>query len=229
MTVGCPTPERLSALMDGDLPPAEAGSVRAHADACASCRAVMGELGALVSAARGLDSLEPPPTLWRALDGAAEPSGRWSWRGLAWRPFATGALVGAVVVAAVFALPAARERLAGRRAATEPLAMALPVADPLLDEAESEFARAAAAYERSIEKLRGLLERAEKDWSPEQRARTADRLARLDEAIARSRAIARQTRGDSTGNEQLFAAYQQKIAFLAAAVHRGGEWREPAP
>ena len=26
-------------------------------------------------------------------------------------------------------------------------------------------------------------------------------------------------------NEQLFAAYQQKIAFLTAAVHRGGEWQ----
>ena len=46
----------------------------------------------------------------------------------------------------------------------------------------------------------------------------AERLARLDETIARSREVAHRTPGDSAGNEQLFAAYQQKIAFLAAAV-----------
>ena len=51
----------------------------------------------------------------------------------------------------------------------------------------------------------------------------AERLGRLDDVIARSRELARRTPGDSAGNEQLFAAYQQKIAFLAAAVHRGGE------
>ena len=54
----------------------------------------------------------------------------------------------------------------------------------------------------------------------------AERLARLDETIARSRELARRTPGDSAGNEQLFAAYQQKIALLAAAVNRGGEARD---
>ena len=58
----------------------------------------------------------------------------------------------------------------------------------------------------------------------------AERIGRLDEAIARSRELARRSPGDSAGNEQLFVAYQQKIAFLAAAVHRGGEagdWDKP--
>jgi hypothetical protein len=105
--------------------------------------------------------------------------------------------------------------------ATAPVAAA--ALDPLLHEAEAEFAQAAAAYERSIEKLRALLAREEARWSPQERTRMAERLGRLDEAIARSREVARRTPGDSAGNEQLFAAYQQKIAFLAAAVHRGGE------
>jgi hypothetical protein len=232
-TKGCPPAEQLSGLIDGDLPPEQATHARAHVEGCARCRQVVGELGALVTAARGLETLEPPPTLWRGLEGAAERSEPSGWAGLidrlAWRPFATGALVGALGVAVVFGLSAARTRLASRPAPDHLGVAAQPAPDPLLDEAESEFARAAAAYERSIEKLRGLLERAEKGWSPAERGRTADRLARLDEAIARSRELARQTRGDSAGNEQLFAAYQQKIAFLAAAVHRGGEWREPAP
>ncbi len=57
------------------------------------------------------------------------------------------------------------------------------------------------------------------------RAAASERLAQLDDAIARSREPARRTPGDSAGNEQLFAAYQQKIDFLAEAVHRGGTFR----
>jgi hypothetical protein len=94
--------------------------------------------------------------------------------------------------------------------------------DPLLAEAEQEFARAAAVYERSIEKLRGLLVREEASWSPEVRARYDERLARLDDAIARSREAARRAPTESDGQEQLFAAYQQKLAFLTLTVHRGG-------
>ena len=140
------------------------------------------------------------------------------------RQIAVGALAGAAaVVLAIVALPALRGPRNGVPAGS-PVAETSPaVADPLLHEAEAEFAEAAAAYERSIEKLRGLLAREEARWSPQERTRMAERLGRLDEAIARSRELARRTPGDSAGNEQLFAAYQQKIAFLAAAVHRGGE------
>jgi hypothetical protein len=56
------------------------------------------------------------------------------------------------------------------------------------------------------------------------RARYIERLARLDDAIARSRETARRAPADSEGNEQLFAAYQQKIAFLTETVNRGGGW-----
>ena len=41
-----------------------------------------------------------------------------------------------------------------------------------------------------------------------------------------SREAARKSPADGLGNEQLFAAYQQKIAFLAEAVHRGGSFRQ---
>lgn len=126
-----------------------------------------------------------------------------------------------MVLAAV--LPALRARTGGMVASIPVPPVVAEVHDPLLYEAEAEFAQAAAAYERSIEKLRGLLAREESRWSPEERSRYSERVARLDDAIARSRELARRTPGDSVGNEQLLAAYQQKIAFLAAAVHRGGE------
>ncbi|HEY4395149.1 MAG TPA: zf-HC2 domain-containing protein [Polyangia bacterium] len=224
--------ETLSAFVDGDLPPAEAQSVRAHAAGCPRCTLSIGELRAVLTAARGLERPEPPPTLWAAVEGALDedyrhPHDRPWWMSL--RLFGTGALAGAAAVS-LLALGLSSWRThhaAERAAAATPAALAAaPTTDPLLEEAEAEFARAAATYEKSIEKLRGLLAREEPRWSPTERARCAERLAQLDEAIATSREAARKSPGDGVGNEQLFALYQQKIAFLAEAVHRGGTFRQ---
>jgi anti-sigma factor RsiW len=233
---GAPSPfplERLSAFVDGDLPAAELQSVRQHLEDCAACADRAAELGALARAARALDAPEPPPTLWPAIEGALDrPLAGW----LSWRPFGVGALAGAAValVLVLTARPAARAVAVAPRALeaaqASPASRAAPVSnDPLIAEAEQEFARAAAVYERSIEKLRGLLVREEGHWSTDVRARYDERLARLDEAIVRSREVARRAPGDSEGNEQLFAAYQQKLAFLTETVHRSAGLRQGAP
>jgi hypothetical protein len=239
---GTPSPfslERLSAYLDGDLSAAEAQSMRQHLDACPSCAGRAAELRVVARTARALETPEPPATLWPMIEGALdgrlgegalarEPRG---WLTSRWRPFGFGALAGAAAVAAVVVgWGARREGLpAPVVTAADRVAAATPSADPLLAEAEREFASAAAVYERSIEKLRGLLAREEGGWSPEVRARYAERLARLDEAIARSREAARRSPSDSLGNEQLFAAYQQKIAFLTETVHRGSTRGRGAP
>jgi len=243
MAIACQvhTTESLSAFVDGDLSATETAAVRAHAASCPRCTATIADLRALVVNARALGEPEPPPTLWPSIEGALDDRGRFGWLSIAnWRPFGVGALAGAAAVALLmFVLPALQRT--GRRlpaaappgaeaVATSSAAAAEAASDPLLHEAEAEFAEAAAAYERSIGKLRALLAREEARWSPQERTRMAERLARLDETIARSRELAHRTPGDSAGNEQLFAAYQQKIAFLAAAVHRGGEageWDKP--
>jgi hypothetical protein len=93
--------------------------------------------------------------------------------------------------------------------------------DPLLAEAEVEVNRAAAAYERAIDRLRGLLAREQDAWNPEERDRTAERLARLDEAIVHSRAALSRDPGNGDRADVLFSAYRRKIDFLAEAVHRG--------
>jgi putative zinc finger protein len=233
---GEPSPfslERLSAFGDGDLPSSDLASVRQHLEACAACARRADELGAVARSARALEVPEPPPTLWPAIEGAlARERSADRWFSLRhWRPFGIGMLAG-VGGAAVIAIVLGAAR-GGPIATRAPAAAAAPVAsseaprsaaelDPLLADAEQEFARAAAVYERSIEKLRSLLVREEARWSPEMRARYDERLARLDDAIARSREEARRAPGESEGHEQLFAAYQQKIAFLAETVHRGG-------
>jgi hypothetical protein len=220
------SPETLSAFVDGDLSPSQAQTVRAHAAACPQCTISIAELTAMVTAARGLERPEPPPSLWPAVEGAMARHERPWWLSL--RLFGSGALAGAVAVSVV-ALGLASWRT---HRATAPLVAPVTVvasADPLLNEAEAEFASAAAAYERSIEKLRALLAREEPRWSPAERARCTERLAQLDDAIATSRQLAHRSPGDTVGNEQLFAAYQQKIAFLAEAVHRGGTFGEGDP
>jgi Putative zinc-finger len=218
--------ETLSAFVDGDLSTAEAQAVRAHLASCPQCTVSIGQLTAMVTAARGFERPEPPPSLWPAVEGAMARHERPWWLSL--RLFGSGALAGAVAVSVV-ALGLASWRTHRAAPAVVALAVVTVTADPLLAEAEAEFARAATTYERSIEKLRALLAREEPRWSPVERARCEERLAQLDEAIASSRELAHRTPGDSVGNEQLFAAYQQKITFLAEAVHRGGTFREGEP
>jgi hypothetical protein len=224
--------DQLSAYLEGELSGRAAEVVRAHLEGCAACAGAAADLKAIVAGARRLDRPEPPPTLWSSIEGAlaqadaAPPLG--AWRRFFVRGFAMGGLAGAAAVVLIgLGVLAARGALhgAGAPVAAAPAPLPAAAADPMLEEAETELRTAAAAYERSIEKLRTLLASEESRWSPDARARCAERLARLDEAIARSRDAARSTPGDSAGNEILFAAYRSKIDYLAEVVHRGG----PAP
>lgn len=231
--------ERLSAWISGELAERDAGVVRVHVAACAVCAAVESDLRAQVLATRDLDRPEPPPTLWLAIEGALEKQERGPW---AWRSSLLGALAGAAAVAAVVWGVAGNRGgtgldlgrgVAGARAGTaSPIdgldgapAVAAgatdPAADPLLAEAERELTQAAALYEQAARRLRAILDREQETWDPEARARVAERLAGLDEAVAHSRAVARRAPGDSTGADMLFSAYQRQIDFLAEAVHRG--------
>jgi hypothetical protein len=216
----------LSAYLDGDMKPAIAELVRAHLDGCAACARAADELRAIVAGARSLERPEPPPTLWPAIEGALaeREAPLLDWRRIFVRGFAFGGLAGAAVmillVVAFWRSPRAQSASPAPVVAEDVAAVAL---DPMLQEAENELETAAASYERSIAKLRSLLARLEEPrWSPDARSRFRERLARLDDAIERSRSAARSTPGDSTGNEILFAAYRSKIDFLAEAVHRGG-------
>jgi hypothetical protein len=227
--------DQLSAYLEGDMKPRAAEIVHAHLARCGSCARAADEIRAIVAGARSLDRPEPPPTLWSAIEGALaeRDAPLLDWRRFFVRGFAAGGLAGAAAVLLLVlglkgggfwarttvVVPDQRGAVAGG-ADTQLAAVAI---DPLLREAEVELETAAAAYERSIAKLRSLLARLEEPrWSPDARSRFLERLMRLDDAIERSRAAARSTPGDSAGSEQLFAAYRSKIDFLAAAVHRGG-------
>ncbi|MEP6654109.1 MAG: zf-HC2 domain-containing protein [Myxococcales bacterium] len=239
---GAPTrhvePERLSAWISGELTERETGVVRAHVENCGACANVAAELRAQVVATRTLERPEPPATLWSAIEGALEGTidGRLTttlrrrpWSAM-WPTLLTGAFAGAAAVVALTwsvghmgRLPAISTPGGVSLASGETARGGLATGgdDPLLAEAERELEAAAGSYERAVARLRELLEREQVRWDPAARARVGERMARLDEAVAYSRTVARRDPGDGAGADLLFSAYQRQIDFLAEAVHRG--------
>jgi Putative zinc-finger len=237
--------ERVSAWISGDLSERDTAVVRAHIEACARCSDVASAFRAQVIAMRGLERPEPPPTLWAAIEGELDKPERRVW---SWRATLIGALSGAVAVALAFVAVIGgggrgfvglgdlsaeriqgpgRSRIAaqGAESGQEPSAAEgqtpAQISDPLLAEAERELQRAALSYEQAVNRLRKILDREQVLWDPETRARVGERLARLDDAVAHSRAVAQRDPGDSAGADLLFSAYQRQIQFLAEAVRRG--------
>jgi len=216
--------DRLSEWLSGDMAERDAAVVRAHVDGCAACAGVAEGLRAQTTSLRDLARPAPPPTLWPTIAGALEAD---EGRGWSWPSWLFGALAGASVAACVAWLAIGRAEIfvrghAGPSApATAEVVPSAAGADPLLAEAEHELDRAAASYADAARRLRAILDREQALWAPETRARVAERLARLDEAIVHSRAVAERDPGDSAGAEMLFSAYQRQIDFLAEAVHRG--------
>lgn len=216
--------DRLSEWLAGDTNERDAAVVRAHVDACPACADVAAGLRAQTMSLRDLARPEPPPTLWPTIAGVLEAD---EGRGWSWPSWLFGALAGASVAACVAWLAIGRAEIFGRgHAPAAAVVGAAPATlsagtDPLLAEAEHELERAATSYADAARRLRAILDREQALWAPETRARVAERLARLDEAIVHSRAVAERDPGDSTGAEMLFSAYQKQIDFLAEAVHRG--------
>ena len=216
------TAERLSEWLSGDVNERDAAVVRAHVDGCPACAEVASGLRLQTSSLRDLARPEPPPTLWPTIAGALDAD---EGRGWSWPSWLFGALAGASVAACVAWLAIGRADIFGRGHAGPIAEQGTPAAsagaDPLLAEAEHELDRAAASYAEAARRLRAILDREQALWAPDTRARVAERLARLDEAIAHSRAVVDRDPGDRAVAEMLFSAYQKQIDFLAEAVHRG--------
>lgn len=64
--------DRLSAFMDGELPPAERDEVEDHLAECGGCRRVLEELRAVASRAVALGPVEPKRDLWGGIAATIE-------------------------------------------------------------------------------------------------------------------------------------------------------------
>jgi hypothetical protein len=202
-------PRALSALEDGELPPATAERLRRHVDECAACRQALVELQALK---RGLMTLPAPEgeDNWSVLVNrlAAEPPPllpvtRWRWRRLTLPSLA----LAVVVVAGGGWLRWHKGRGLN--------------ADAVIAQAESEFRAADQHYRRAVDELRTVAEHEREAWTPPKRAEYDAAQAQLEAAVARCRAVAAERPADVDAEELLFAAYRKEIRFFEDQMMRG--------
>jgi hypothetical protein len=198
-----------SSYIDGELDDARASALRGHARQCPSCLAAVRELGAIRDAAADLDTLEPPPSLWSAVQrGLAEAEiadARRSRLWLHWQALRPRLLPAAVALAATVAVttwlwrrpaspsvsapaPQMVAQLAGVPAAAGPGVASAPAAAPravpaLAETFEAgrarELAEADQRYAQTLAELRGLVADERARWPAEVAARLDARLAAL--------------------------------------------------
>lgn len=204
-------PQRLSALVDGELTPRQAARVQAHVSACATCSAAVSELVALKESLATLASeggddnwsllvnrlAQPAPSVALAQRVRRWPSLRYLTPILALTLCATGT-----------AGWLRHERGRGLSA------------DAVIAHAEKEFRAADAHYRRAIEELRTVAEAQRQGWPLPKRAEYDAAQAQLEAAVTRCRAIAEERPADVDAEELLFTAYQKEIRFYEDQMMR---------
>jgi hypothetical protein len=209
--------ERLSAYLDGDLGARKAKKAARHLATCESCRRALGELQAL-KAALLADGTTPDPALeggdeWLRISARLSASERdrpW-YAALLLLPRRGGLrlALGGVAVVATFVLGATRLCPRG------------PSDDRIVAEAEAEFRAADLQYQRAVERLRGVSERARARWPKERRDAYQTAAAELDRATERCREVALGRPADAEAEQLLYAAYRHEIRFFEDQLLRG--------
>ncbi|HEX8953090.1 MAG TPA: zf-HC2 domain-containing protein [Polyangia bacterium] len=201
--------EKLSALVDGDLSARKAARVRAHVEACASCRRALADLETMK---RGLGALPERAgddnwsVLVNRLAQPRRPEPRRLLPALSWRWAAPS-----LALVALVAGGGAWLRWHKGRGMS---------ADTVIAHAESEFHKADEHYRRAVDELRDLAEKERRSWPLPKRAEYDAAQAQLEAAVARCRQVAEQQPADVDAEELLFAAYRKEIRFYEDQMMR---------
>lgn len=235
-----------SAYMDGELDEDRASAFRGHLRVCEVCRERVDRLAVLVETAARLEPVEPPPSLWSAIErGLAQAEiadAQRSWLWLRWQAIRPRLLPAAVACAAASVLvlwvvrrgqepgPARADGpapvQAGAQAATMPegeaATMVPDVVETFEDARGRELAQAEQRYRATIDELRRMVEAELSEWPDELRAAYEARLGEFDMAAERHRqALAASQAVDLRGRDALHAVYRAQIAFLQRAAIDG--------
>jgi hypothetical protein len=206
-----PSTEELSAYVDRDLDAEAEGRARTHLQACAACRRVVDDLGALRQKLAALGEVEPPHDLFAPIAKACAAEQRASfWERLrrAWM-IPAGALAGATAafLAVWFWAQPARK---GPEPAARP------------DRALQAVARAESVYRRAIAVLEKAMAAERPSLGAKAVAGLRNGLADVDRAIERCRALLRESPGSIDAHQAVLAAYQHKVDLLNEIVFRDG-------
>jgi anti-sigma factor RsiW len=211
MTTDHPPFDQLSELADGDLARAVTMSVERHVAQCATCRAELARLRALLERAGTLAAtIEPPADGWAALrrrlrqqSQSAPRRGRWVRE---WGRLAAAAVV-LVAGSSALTVLALRARTPAQGPAVPPssaIAAAVPAA---VRAVERSYAGALEELTVTITAQRGAL-------APETIATLERTLRVIDDAIAEARAALAADPGNRTLLDVLSANYEQKVHLL---------------
>lgn len=191
----------LSDFVDGTAAPEVEESVRAHLEVCPGCRAALGELQGLLSAAANLPrEFVPPRDLWPGIAPRLEPRVKAGHRARAWQ------WGGALAAAAALAVAAGSFLLPRTPARPAPAA------------AEAELRAAEAEFDRVRQDLNAVLDARRASLAPETAAVIDENLQLIDGAVREVRAALERDPGNRELLRQWLAVQRGETELLKRAA-----------
>ena len=217
--------DRLSEYLDDELPAAERAALESHLADCASCRAVLVELGAVVARAGALDDRPPREELWSGIAArigapvAARIGGQVAARrrlALSMPQLATAAVLLLVLggSAGWLAGPMLRGADPVPVVATAPLAPASPAGSA----APATYGSADPAMAAVVEELEAVLESGRGRLSPSTIRTLEANLAIIDTAIAEAQQAVAGDPGNAYLQTHLADIMRRKVTLLQRAA-----------
>jgi hypothetical protein len=204
--------DRLSEYLDGDLSHAERTALEAHLAGCGDCRAVLGELRAVVATARTLPDLPPAHDLWAGIaertEGVVPFRPRAPRRLPEWTRLAAAAAIFAAVGSGVTWLALVRGPAPGATVAAAP---AVPVVPQTVASRPRGTDAAVAELEAIVRGGRSRLD------SSTVRIVT-ENLARIDSAIAQAQRALAADPSNAYVSQHLAETERRKIELLRTAA-----------
>jgi Putative zinc-finger len=213
--------DRLSLLVDGEVPETERAAIEQHLAGCSACRDLRQDLERVQRTAASLGPINPPDHIWLQVAGQMrleQPASRLPLRRSA-RPSALRQWIG-IAAALVLTTIASYYFVRG----TPPPGNA-PVTASVETIAE-ELDLAMQHYEKAITELETLAKSDPDALDPVMAATLSQNVRTINGAIEESRAALKQNPGSEPARESLFEALRRKVGVLQATVNLMNEMRK---
>jgi hypothetical protein len=226
------SPEAIQELVDGALDGARRASLDAHLAGCAACRGLASDLREIRRAARTLEPLATPPSVWprlteqlRAPQATPSRSAITGWPSN-WRHLAAAALV--VVVAGVSLILLLRGGPPAGGPSSDPASMGAGNASPseVVQSVETELQAAERHYEAALANLERMAEGGDPRVDGQVVKTLRQNVALVDAAIADSRAALQTEPQSLPARESLFEALRRKVGLLQDTITLVNEMRK---
>jgi len=223
-------------LVDGTLGPIRRAELELHLDACEGCRALAEDLKDIARSARALDTLEPPPRVWKAVAAGIHADGGGAALSHAFyrhRSTAVLAIAAALVIAVGASLFVRRTpqstspppAAAPSAAATGTPPAPAPVGNAGPEDPVQSVVTELAATEKHFQNLVEASE-ATNTVDPKTAAAMQKNLQVMNEAISETRKALVADPQSAPARASLYEVLKQKIQFLQDTIALMNEMRQ---